>query len=49
MDNLEWAGVKQVFSDFYDIIKQKIMEDEVLSRDVDEHMQEIADFITLRL
>jgi hypothetical protein len=48
-DDLEYAGVKQVFTDFYEIIKSKIQEDDILSRDVDEHMTEIADFITLRL
>jgi hypothetical protein len=48
-DDLEWAGVKQCFADFYDKIREKIMDDEILQRDADEHMTEIADFIALRL
>lgn len=48
-DDLEWAGIKNVFETLYDIIKKKVTEDEILSRDVDEHMTEIADYITLRL
>ncbi|CDW79851.1 rab5 gdp gtp exchange factor [Stylonychia lemnae] len=48
-DDLEWAGIKQCFADFYEKVRTKVMEDEILSRDVDEHMTEIADFICLRL
>jgi hypothetical protein len=48
-DDLEWAGVKQCFQDFYEKIKAKIQEDEILKRDIEEHMQEISDFIMLRL
>eukprot|EP00347_Sterkiella_histriomuscorum_P018883 403343810 len=48
-DDIEWGGVKQCFQDFYNLIKQKVQEDQILSRDVDEHMTEIAEYITLRL
>lgn len=31
------------------MIKAKILDDDILSRDVDEHMTEIAEYISLRL
>jgi hypothetical protein len=49
MDDTAWAGVKECFSAFYQSIKERLMEDEVLSHDVDDHMAEIIDFIMLRL
>ena len=48
-DDIEWGGVKQCFNDFYEKIKERLMEDEILSQNVDEHMGEIIDFIMLRL
>ncbi len=48
-DDYEWAGVKQCFNSFYDKIKEKLTEDEVLRQNVDEHMGEIIDYIMLRL
>ena len=48
-DDIEWAGVKQSFQDFYEKIRVKLMEDDILKRDAEEHMQEISDFIMLRL
>jgi hypothetical protein len=49
IDDIEWAGVKQCFQDFYEKVRDKLMEDDILSKDADEHMSEIADFIMLRL
>lgn len=48
-DESNWGGVKECFSAFYDKIKEKLMEDDILSQDVDDHMAEIIDFIMLRL
>lgn len=30
-DDIEWAGVKQCFNDFYQSIRLKLYEDEILS------------------
>ena len=30
-DDKDWAGVRLCFSEFYDKIKEKLMEDEILS------------------
>ena len=48
-DDLEWAGVKQCFTDFYDRVLQKLQEDEILSKNAEEHLQEIIDYIMIRL
>jgi Vacuolar sorting protein 9 (VPS9) domain len=48
-DDSEWAGVKQCFNSFYESIREKLLKDEILSHNVDEHMAEIIDFIMLRL
>lgn len=48
-DDSEWAGVRQCFNSFYESIKLKLLEDEILVHNIDEHMAEIIDFIMLRL
>lgn len=48
-DNLEWGGIRKVFADFYEMIREKLIEDPVLSKNVDENLSEIIDFIMLRL
>ncbi len=48
-DDLEWAGVKQCFNNFYEKIQEKLKEDEILSLNVEDHMSEIIEYIMLRL
>ena len=48
-DDDDWAGVRKCFSKFYQKIKEQLMKDEILKQNVDEHMDEIIDFIMLRL
>lgn len=48
-DDDNWAGVRQTFSKFYQKIKEQLMKDDVLKQNVDEHMDEIIDYIMLRL
>jgi hypothetical protein len=48
-DDLEYAGMRKCFTDFYELIRAKLMEDPILQKNVDEHLTEVIDYIMLRL
>lgn len=49
MDKLTESGIKECFEFFFKEVQMKIEEDDLMRNDVDEHMQEINDYIMLRL
>jgi hypothetical protein len=48
-DENDYAGIRQCFQSFFEKIRQNLFEDDFLSRDVDEHMIEINDYIMIRM
>jgi hypothetical protein len=46
-DDIEWAGIKECFSVFFEKVKEKLYEDPLLSKDVEEHIIEINDYVML--
>lgn len=48
-NQLEYAGIRECFLTFFSKIKEQLLTDSFLSRDVDEHMNEINDYIMIRL
>ena len=48
-DDHEYAGIRQCFNDFYERIRNKLSEDSVLSKNIDDHLTEIIDYIMLKL
>jgi hypothetical protein len=48
-DDIEWAGIKQVFHTFFERVKALLLQDEFFSKDVDEHLSEINDYVILKL
>jgi len=42
-------SLRECFQDFFIYVKEKLEEDELLSKDIDEHMLEINDYVMLRM
>lgn len=48
-DDLDWAGVRTFFKTFYEKVRAIMEQDEILSKDIDEHLNEINEYIMIRL